>query len=508
MSISFQTNIASMIAAVNLNNNNNFQTNTIEQLTSGYRINNSGDDAAGLAVANGYAANISELTQGVLNGNQGVNTLQIIDGGLSNISTMLNRMQTLATESATTTFTGNRATLDQEYQTLIGEINREAGNVGLGATNNTNAADLSVYIGGGQTSQSGSAVNINLTNGLVDATALGLTGTSVSGASPVKITGNTALTAVQNGLIAVGNTETYTVNTSAGSSTFGITGQAGDTATSQLARLNADLGTLGISASLNTSGELTFSSPQGFSVSVSDSAGTGLATSLANPLTNIINTSLNNSTINYVAADINGTTGTVGTTGVSTTYAITEGTTTATINLGTGLSDSAALQSINQQLQSAGITDLTAVATGTTGQYSLQGATNYTVTQTAGSGAPTSATLNPSANVPADDPSAVTASTGGNGALNAINAVTAAVQLLGKVQGTVGAGENDLNYAIGLANSQITNFSATESSIRDADVATEAANLTKAQVLEQASVAAMAQANSAPQVILSLLKSA
>jgi flagellin len=86
--------------------------------------------------------------------------------------------------------------------------------------------------------------------------------------------------------------------------------------------------------------------------------------------------------------------------------------------------------------------------------------------------------------------------------------VTNAVQALGQVQGTVGAGENDLNYAIGLANSQITNFSATESSIRDADVATEAANLTKAQVLEQASVAAMAQANSAPQAILSLLKSA
>ena len=107
MSISFQTNVASMIAQVNLNNNNNFQANTITRLTSGYRINNSGDDAAGLAVANGYAASVAELNQGVLNANQGANTLQIIDGGLSNISTMLNRMQTLATESATTTFTGN-----------------------------------------------------------------------------------------------------------------------------------------------------------------------------------------------------------------------------------------------------------------------------------------------------------------------------------------------------------------------------------------------------------------
>jgi flagellin len=102
----------------------------------------------------------------------------------------------------------------------------------------------------------------------------------------------------------------------------------------------------------------------------------------------------------------------------------------------------------------------------------------------------------------------MTTGTGNGGAEAAINAVTTAVQLLGQVQGTVGAGENDLNYAIGLANSQITNFSATESSIRDADVATEAANLTKAQVLEQASVAAMAQANAAPQAILSLLKSA
>ncbi len=502
MSISFQTNVASMIASVNLNNNNAFQTNTITQLTSGYRINNSGDDAAGLAVANGYAANVAELRQGVLNGNQGVNTLQIIDGGLSNISTMLNRMQTLATESATTTFTGNRATLNQEYQTLIGEINREAANVGLATTNSTNAANISVYIGGGKSSTQGSAVNIDLSHGLVDATALGLTGTSVSGASAVTV-GNVA-----NGLIADGLSESYTVNTASGSSTFSITGQAGDTAASQLSRLNADLGGMGISATLDSTGKLAFSSPGAFSISISDAtaASVGLGASNATGVTNATNSSLNSATIHYVAADINGTTGTVGTTGVSTTYKIAEGTNTATVNLAAGLTDSQALQSINQQLSAAGITDLSAVSNGTTGQFSLQGSSTFTISQTAGSGAPTDAVLNPSTNVSADNPTAVTAALGGSGALDAINAVTAAVQLLGKVQGTVGAGENDLNYAIGLANSQITNFSATESSIRDADVAKQAANLTKAQVLEQASVAAMAQANSAPQAILSLLK--
>jgi flagellin len=92
------------------------------------------------------------------------------------------------------------------------------------------------------------------------------------------------------------------------------------------------------------------------------------------------------------------------------------------------------------------------------------------------------------------------------GALQAVTAVGNAVQQLGVAQAAVGRGENQLNYAIDLANSQNTNYSSAESDIRDADVATEAANLTKAQVLQQAAIAAMAQANSAPQAILSLLR--
>jgi flagellin len=91
-------------------------------------------------------------------------------------------------------------------------------------------------------------------------------------------------------------------------------------------------------------------------------------------------------------------------------------------------------------------------------------------------------------------------------AQNAITAINAAVTALGLVQGQVGAGENTLNYAISLAQSQVTNFSAAESQIKDADIAAEAANLTKAQVLQQASIAAMAQANSSPQAVLKLLQ--
>ena len=92
------------------------------------------------------------------------------------------------------------------------------------------------------------------------------------------------------------------------------------------------------------------------------------------------------------------------------------------------------------------------------------------------------------------------------GAQAAVAALAAAIAQLGAAQAAVGKGQNQLSYAVSLAQSQITNFSAAESQIRDANVAQQAANLSKAQVLSQASIAAMAQANSAPQAVLSLLR--
>src|SRR5580700_11349304 len=181
MSLSIQTNVASLEAQNFVNINTNFQNNTIEQLSSGYRINQSGDDAAGLATANQYAGTIATLTQGVLNANNASSTLQIADGGISNISTILNRLQTLATESASSTFAGNRTTVNNEYQGLLTEINRQAASIGLssGGTYNTN---LVTYVGGGNT-QPNSQVSVNLTgtSNAVDTAALGLATSSVAG---------------------------------------------------------------------------------------------------------------------------------------------------------------------------------------------------------------------------------------------------------------------------------------------------------------------------------------
>jgi flagellin len=92
------------------------------------------------------------------------------------------------------------------------------------------------------------------------------------------------------------------------------------------------------------------------------------------------------------------------------------------------------------------------------------------------------------------------------GAEAAVTALAKAVEILGQAQAVVGKGQNQFNFAISLAQTQLNNLAASESRIRDADLAAEAANLTKAQILQQAGIAALAQANVAPQAVLSLLR--
>ena len=97
--------------------------------------------------------------------------------------------------------------------------------------------------------------------------------------------------------------------------------------------------------------------------------------------------------------------------------------------------------------------------------------------------------------------------TGGvDGAKQALTSIKSALDALGSVQGKVGAGQNTLTQAIDLASSQITNFQAAESRVRDADVAAEASNLSRLTTLQQAGVAALAQANQSSQAVLSLLR--
>jgi flagellin len=184
MAFSIQTNVNSLIAQENLRVNSDFQSQTIQRLTSGYRINSSGDDAAGLAIANKFRSDQAELTQGVRNANDGISSLQIIDGGMSNVAKMLDRLRTLAAQSASQTFTGDRNVLNSEFQSLLTEIDRQAQSIGLDS-NGQFAKTLSVFIGGGKTAGTGAistangTVSIDLTSSSVDTKALGLKGMQV-----------------------------------------------------------------------------------------------------------------------------------------------------------------------------------------------------------------------------------------------------------------------------------------------------------------------------------------
>jgi len=126
MAFSSNTNIASLQAQSYINISSDFQGKTINRVTSGLRIVNSGDDAAGLAIANGLRSDQAVLNQGIRNANDGLSQLQIIDGGINNISKLLDRARTLATQSASGTFTGARTVLNSEFKSVVEEIDRQS----------------------------------------------------------------------------------------------------------------------------------------------------------------------------------------------------------------------------------------------------------------------------------------------------------------------------------------------------------------------------------------------
>ena len=182
------TNVPSLNAQNNLSVTNRFQATTIQRLSSGLRINNSGDDAAGLAIANRLRSDINVLQQGIRNANDGLSTLQIVDGGLNNISLLLDRGATLAAQSASGTFNGDRNTLNIEFASLLAEIDRESQAIGLNPGGEFNDL-LEVFIGGGRDSgsitsiQNGSVV-IDLSNSAVSSSILGLQGVTAIGGTP------------------------------------------------------------------------------------------------------------------------------------------------------------------------------------------------------------------------------------------------------------------------------------------------------------------------------------
>jgi flagellin len=136
MSLGVLNNISAIYAQNNLNQTQASLQNTLTQLSSGSRINSGADDAAGLALADGLHANVAALTQSAQNASAGVGMLQTADGALAQVTNLLNRAVTLATEAANGTLNSSQVgSADQEYQNILTEI----GNIGSTTNYNGNA---------------------------------------------------------------------------------------------------------------------------------------------------------------------------------------------------------------------------------------------------------------------------------------------------------------------------------------------------------------------------------
>jgi flagellin len=280
---------------------------------------------------------------------------------------------------------------------------------------------------------------------------------------------------------------------------------SGITTDNALSQINNQLSGIGITASLNqTTGSLQFSGSGPFSVSSTASHLDGLTaavTTIGPPPVTTYPTALFDNQSLYTAsstAAVLAGSFTAAPTGETFSLVGANNQTVQVTLLAGDASVNTAVLDINAQSQALGIT----ASVNSAGGLQLSSNSAFTMVQTINGAAPAFTAV--SGNVAVSAPATTTSSTGN--ALSSLTAIANAVRLLGQVQGKVGAGENTLAYATDLANSQITNFSSAESNIRDADVAAEAANLTKAQVLQQSSIAAMAQANSSPQAVLKLLQ--
>jgi len=203
LSFSVVTNLGSLNAQSALNLTSNSLQKTLGRLASGLRINSSADDAAGLAIANRNMLDRSGLAAGIQAANDGISKLQIEDGALNSIASLLDRALTLAAQSGSDTFAGSRTTLDNEFQSVLAEITRTATAAGL-ETGSTNLNARSVFVGNTQTNTTVavSYISFALTTA-VDSTGLGISSQNLT----TQASAATALTAVQGAIATLGTTQ-------------------------------------------------------------------------------------------------------------------------------------------------------------------------------------------------------------------------------------------------------------------------------------------------------------
>jgi flagellin len=214
MSLSILNNVSSLAAENQLNQTSSALQKTLEQLSSGSRINTGGDDAAGLAIANGLQANITALTQSGQNATDGLGVLQVADGALAQVTTLLNRAVTIATEAANGTVTSQQSSaLDAEFTSIKAEIDRIGSDTTYNGSQVFSGNASNVYLTDGT---SGGSSSIAITIGSLASSSIGFS----SGLTSVSLSSDD-LTSASNAQSALTDIDNAIANVAADRGTIG-----------------------------------------------------------------------------------------------------------------------------------------------------------------------------------------------------------------------------------------------------------------------------------------------
>ena len=470
MALTINTNVASLNAQRNLSRSQGLLSQSLERLSTGLRINSAKDDAAGLAIAERFTTQIRGLNQAARNANDGISLAQTTESVLGELSNNLQRIRELAIQSANATNSASdRAALDNEVQQRLDEIDRIASQTsfnGLKVLDGTfGTAVFQVGANVGET------ISVNMSTG-VRTSQIG----QIATATGTAVTGN-ALT--DGGLtIAVGAGTAVSIGSSASDSandkaeainSASVSGLTATAANSVSAAFTTTSAVAGDTYSLTINGTAIYSA---FDLNTGGALDGG-----------------------EVATQINLFSGT---TGVSASFDTVSGDITLSTADGRNILADETLGGAG----TGGIADAVAVAGGVTnrGTVTLSSADNIAMTgQFADIGM--ASTIAKDANTL--DSVGVASVAAAN---DTISRVDSALSVVSGLRSELGAIQNRFESTISNLSAVSESLTASRARIQDADFAAETAALTKAQILQQAGISVLSQANAQPQLALSLLQ--
>jgi flagellin len=509
------TNVAALNAQRNLNQSQGSLATSLQRLSSGLRINSAKDDAAGMAIAERFTTQINGLNQAARNANDGISLAQTAEGSLSELTSNLQRIRELALQSANSTNSASdRAALDQEVQQRLAEVDR------IALTTSFNGQKILDGSFGNAAFQVGANVGETITVGLATSmrtTAIGKTAdyvngtTAYSSATAVGQQGSgvdTSALAAGDLSIQVGSGTAVAIGVSVdNSSGAGNAGRTAQSAYSKVQAINA-AGVGGLTATADTTVVLDFVAPTASASSYSLSInGQAIYSAVSGALTGAdIATAINTN------ASTTGVTASYDATNTRMTLAAADGrnvtvSQTASNIAGANQGFTTTSAGLNNTVNDAFVANVVAAATPVSNIFvgSIRMTSSDSITLSGnnevhvGYADNSSMALGASALNSANVTSIANANT-------AIGRVDSALNSISTLRSTLGAIQNRFESTISNLQATTENLTASRSRIQDADFAMETANMTRNQILQQAGVAMLAQANALPNNVLSLLR--